>query len=58
MLSFINFPNDLNIIHTDTLKSHANIKFGVEKILASKAIPIIMGGDHSINIPCILLLDM
>ena len=44
---------DADIIHTDTLKSHANIKFGVEKILASKAIPIIMGGDHSINIPCI-----
>ena len=44
---------DADIIHTDTLKSHANIKFGVEKILDSKAIPIIMGGDHSINIPCI-----
>ena len=44
---------DADIIHTDTLKSHTNIKFGVEKILDSKAIPIIMGGDHSINIPCI-----
>ena len=44
---------DADIIHTDTLKSHANIKLGVEKILDSKAIPIIMGGDHSINIPCI-----
>ncbi len=44
---------DADIIHTDTLKSHENIKFGVKKILSSKAIPIVMGGDHSINIPCI-----
>jgi agmatinase len=44
---------DADIIHTDTIKSHANIKFGVKKILAAKAIPVVMGGDHSINIPCI-----
>mgnify|MGYP003951583085 CR=1 FL=1 len=44
---------DADIIHTDTIKSHANIKYGVKKILASNAIPVIMGGDHSINIPCI-----
>jgi len=44
---------DADIIHTDTIKSHANIKFGVKKILAANAIPVVMGGDHSINIPCI-----
>ena len=44
---------DADIIHTDTTKSHSNIKFGVKKILAANAIPIVMGGDHSINIPCI-----
>ena len=44
---------DADIIHTDTNKSHKNIKFGVKKILAAKAIPVILGGDHSINIPCI-----
>ena len=44
---------DADIIHTDTTKSHSNIKFGVKKILAANAIPVIMGGDHSINIPCI-----
>ena len=44
---------DADIIHTDTVKSHANIKFGVKKILASNALPVILGGDHSINIPCI-----
>ena len=44
---------DADIIHTDTIKSHENIKFGVKKILAANAIPVVMGGDHSINIPCI-----
>jgi len=44
---------DADIIHTDTIKSHENIKFGVKKIIEAKAIPVILGGDHSINIPCI-----
>ena len=44
---------DADIIHTDTIKSHANIKFGVQKNLSAKAIPVVIGGDHSINIPCI-----
>ena len=44
---------DADIIHTDTIKSHENIKYGVQKILQAKAIPIILGGDHSVNIPCI-----
>ena len=44
---------DADIIHTDTIKSHQNIKLGVKKILHSNAIPIVLGGDHSVNIPCI-----
>lgn len=44
---------DADIVHTDTIKSHANIEFGVRKILAANAIPVVLGGDHSINIPCI-----
>ena len=44
---------DADIIHTDTKRSHENIKFGVKKILKAKSIPVILGGDHSINIPCI-----
>ena len=44
---------DADIIHTDTIKSHENIKFGVKKIIEAKATPVILGGDHSINIPCI-----
>ena len=44
---------DADIIHTDTIQSHKNIEFAVRKILDAKAIPVVLGGDHSINIPCI-----
>lgn len=44
---------DADIIHTDTVQSHGNIAYGVRKILAAGALPVVLGGDHSINIPCI-----
>jgi agmatinase len=44
---------DADIVHTDTIKSHANIEFGVRKMLAAGALPVVLGGDHSVNIPCI-----
>ena len=44
---------DADIIHTNTEKSHDNIELGVRKILAAGALPVVLGGDHSINIPCI-----
>ena len=44
---------DADIVHTDTVKSHANIEFGVRKVLAAGALPVVLGGDHSINIPCV-----
>lgn len=44
---------DADIVHTDTVKSHANIKAGVKAILDAGAFPVVIGGDHSINIPCI-----
>ena len=44
---------DTDIIHTDTAASHANAEKAVRKILASGALPIMLGGDHAINIPCI-----
>ncbi|CUH80472.1 agmatinase [Tropicibacter naphthalenivorans] len=44
---------DADIVHTDTLQSHANIRAGVEAALAGGALPVVIGGDHSINIPCI-----
>lgn len=44
---------DADIIHTDTARSHANIRKGVEAILKAGALPVVIGGDHSVNIPCI-----
>ena len=44
---------DADIIHTDTTQSHANIAKGVNAILDAGALPVVIGGDHSINIPCI-----
>jgi len=44
---------DADIVHTDTTKSHANIEAGVRAILKADALPVVLGGDHSVNIPCI-----
>ncbi len=44
---------DADIVHTDTTKSHANVKIGVQTILDAGAFPVIIGGDHSVNIPCV-----
>ncbi|MEX2200812.1 MAG: agmatinase [Dongiaceae bacterium] len=44
---------DADIIHTDTIGSHRNIELGVRKILEAGALPVVLGGDHSVNIPCI-----
>lgn len=48
---------DADIVHTDTQTSHANIERGVRAILAAGALPVVIGGDHSINIPCINAFD-
>ena len=48
---------DADIIHTKTDESHANIEYGVRKILAAGALPVTIEGDHSINIPCINAFD-
>ncbi|MBK0397706.1 agmatinase [Limibaculum sp. M0105] len=44
---------DADIVHTDTERSHANIELGVRKALDAGALPVVIGGDHSVNIPCI-----
>jgi agmatinase len=44
---------DADIVHTDTIGSHFNIEHGVRSILEAGALPIVLGGDHSVNIPCI-----
>jgi len=48
---------DADIVHTDTMKSHQGIELGVRKILAAGALPVVIGGDHSVNIPCINAFD-
>jgi agmatinase len=48
---------DADIIHTDTLKSHDNIEAAVRSILAAGALPVVLGGDHSVHIPCIRAFD-
>jgi agmatinase len=44
---------DADMVHTDTEKSHANTEAAVRKILKSGALPVILGGDHSITAPCL-----
>ncbi|MEM7070253.1 MAG: agmatinase, partial [Pseudomonadota bacterium] len=44
---------DADIIHTDTIQSHNNIEFAVRKILSASAMPVVLGGDHSVHIPAI-----
>jgi agmatinase len=48
---------DADIVHTDTVTSHANIEAGVRAILNAGALPVVIGGDHSVNIPCIRAFD-
>ena len=48
---------DADIIHTDTVKSHKNIEYGVRQILKAGAMPVTLGGDHSVHIPCIQAFD-
>lgn len=48
---------DADIVHTDTETSHANIEKGVRAVLKAGALPVVIGGDHSVNIPCIRAFD-
>ena len=48
---------DADMVHTDTLTSHANIERGVRAILKAGALPVVLGGDHSVHIPCIRAFD-
>jgi agmatinase len=48
---------DADIIHTEPAASHANIEAGVRAALAAAALPVVIGGDHSVNIPCIRAFD-
>lgn len=44
---------DADIVHTDTAASHRNAEAAVRMILERGALPVVLGGDHAINIPCV-----
>lgn len=44
---------DADIVHTDMNRSHAKTEMAVRKILQMGAMPLVLGGDHSISYPCI-----
>ena len=44
---------DADIVHTDTAASHANTERAVRKIIERRALPVVLGGDHAVNIPCV-----
>ena len=48
---------DADMVHTNTLKCHDNIEYAVRKILEAGAMPVTLGGDHSVHIPCIKAFD-
>ncbi len=48
---------DADIVHTDTAQSHANTEAAVRKILERGAMPLVLGGDHSIHAPVIKAFD-
>ena len=44
---------DVDIVHTNMEQSHRNTYAAVSKILDSRAMPISIGGDHSVHAPII-----
>jgi agmatinase len=48
---------DADIVHTDMMKSHANAELAIRKILAEGAMPVALGGDHSVHAPIIKAFD-
>ena len=48
---------DADIVHTDMQQSHANAQAAVRQILSQGAMPVVLGGDHSIHAPVIKAFD-
>ncbi len=48
---------DADIVHTDMAQSHASAEAAVRKILERGAMPLVLGGDHSIHAPVIKAFD-
>ncbi len=48
---------DADIVHTDMHQSHANTEMAVRHILKAGAMPVVLGGDHSVHAPVITAFD-
>ncbi len=48
---------DADIIHTDMAGSNANIEHAVRRILQAGAMPVVLGGDHSVHAPVMQAFD-
>jgi len=48
---------DVDIVHGDLEQSFENVEESIRKIVSKGAIPVVMGGDHSITIPVGRALD-
>jgi agmatinase len=44
---------DVDIVHTDTVTSLANVEIGVRALLDRGALPVLLGGDHAVTAPAI-----
>jgi agmatinase len=42
---------DADIVHTDMSSSNDNIEYAVRQLLKAGAMPVVLGGDHSIHAP-------
>jgi agmatinase len=48
---------DADMVHTDTHESHARAEAAVRALLARGALPVVLGGDHSVTIPSLRAFD-
>ncbi|NBB70667.1 MAG: agmatinase [Alphaproteobacteria bacterium] len=44
---------DVDIVHTDSVTSLANVEDGVRALLNRGALPVVLGGDHAVTAPAI-----
>lgn len=48
---------DVDIVHGDQDQSHENLRIAIRQIVERGALPVVLGGDHSISAPIVEALD-
>lgn len=48
---------DVDIVHGDQQQSHDNLRAAIRTIVAKGAMPVVLGGDHSITAPIVEAMD-